>query len=80
MYNIRIRNCGLVSYGTVQIKWSTETMWPGLFHHDGVCRQTQNAPPNHSQPCMYQTIWCPNSDHITNPHHSQHLKSRTKYY
>ena len=29
---------------------------------------------------MYQTIGCPNSDHITNPHHCQHLKSCTKYY
>jgi len=30
MYNINIRNCGLLRYGTVQSKWSAQTMWPGL--------------------------------------------------
>jgi hypothetical protein len=29
MYNIKIRNCGLLSYGTVQYKWSAQTVWPG---------------------------------------------------
>jgi hypothetical protein len=29
MYNIAFRNCGLVSYGTVQSKWSAQTIWPG---------------------------------------------------
>jgi len=30
MYNIKIRNCGLLSYVTVQSKWSAQTMWRGL--------------------------------------------------
>ena len=46
----------------------------------GLCRQTQNAPPKHSLPCMYQTIRCPDSDHLINPHHCEHLKSHTKNY
>jgi len=29
MYNIKIRNCVLLSYGTVQSRWSAQTMWPG---------------------------------------------------
>jgi len=29
MYNIKIRNCCFISYGTVQSKWSAEMMWPG---------------------------------------------------
>ena len=29
MYNIKIRNCVLLRYGTVQYKWSAQTMWPG---------------------------------------------------
>jgi len=29
MYNIKIRNCVLLSYGTVQYKWSVQTIWPG---------------------------------------------------
>jgi len=28
-YNIKIRNCVLLRYGTVQSKWSAQTMWPG---------------------------------------------------
>ena len=27
---------------------------------------------------MYQTMCCPNSNHIVNPHHYEHLKPRTK--
>ena len=46
----------------------------------GLYRQTQNAPPKHSIPCMYQTKWCHNSNHIMNPHYCEHLKSRTKNY
>ena len=51
-----------------------------LQSSDGLCRQTQNAPPKHSLPCMYQTIWCPHSDHLINPHQCEHLKSNTKNY
>jgi len=29
MYYNKIRNCGLLIYGTVQCKWSAQTMWPG---------------------------------------------------
>jgi len=29
MHNINIRNCGLLSYGTAQSKWSAQTIWPG---------------------------------------------------
>jgi len=29
MHNIKIRNCGLLSYGTVQSKWSAYMIWPG---------------------------------------------------
>jgi len=29
MYNIKIQNCDLPRYGTVQCKWSAQTMWPG---------------------------------------------------
>ena len=29
MYDIKVRNCGLLSYGTVQSKWSAQTIWPG---------------------------------------------------
>jgi len=47
---------------------------------EGLCRQNQNAPPKHSLPCMYQTLRCPNSNHIMNPHHSEHLKFCTKNY
>ena len=47
---------------------------------DGLCRQNQNAPPKHSLPCMYQTIRCPDSDHLINPNHCKHLKSNTKNY
>jgi hypothetical protein len=49
-----------------------------LQSSDGLCRQTQNAPPKHSLPCTYQTIRCPDSDHLINPHHCEHLKSHTK--
>ena len=28
MHNIKVRNCGLLSYGTVQSKWSVQTIWP----------------------------------------------------
>ena len=51
-----------------------------LQSFDGLCRQIQNAPPKHSLPCMYQTIQCPDSDHLINPHHCEHLKSYTKNY
>ena len=46
-----------------------------LQSSDGLCRQTQNAPPKHSLPCMYQTIRCPDSDHLVNPHHCQHTSN-----
>ena len=46
----------------------------------GLRRQTQNAPPKHSLPCTYQTIRCPDLDHLINPHHCEHLKSHTKNY
>jgi hypothetical protein len=29
MYHIKIRNCVLLRYGTVQSKWSAHAMWPG---------------------------------------------------
>ena len=29
MYTIKIGNCDLLSYGTVQSKWSEQTIWPG---------------------------------------------------
>jgi len=32
MYNIQIRNCGLLSYGTVQFKWSEQTVWHGPMY------------------------------------------------
>ena len=51
-----------------------------LQSSDGLRRQTQNAPPIHSLPCMYQTIRCPDSDHLINPHRCEHLKSNTKNY
>ena len=51
-----------------------------LQSSDGMCRQTQNVPPKHSYPCMYQTIRCPDPDHLINPHHCEHLKSHTKNY
>ena len=51
-----------------------------LQSSDGLCRQTQNAPRKHSLPCVYQTIRCPHSDQLINPHHCQHLKSHTKNY
>ena len=51
-----------------------------LQSSDGLCRLTHNAPPKHSEPRMYQTIWSPDSDHLINPHHCEHLKSHTKNY
>ena len=29
MHNIKILNCGILSYWTVQSKWSAQTIWPG---------------------------------------------------
>ena len=82
MYNMKIRNCGLLSYGPCNL--NGQHRWFGLDlllqSSDGLCRQTQNAPLKHSLPCMYQTIRCPHSDHLINPHHSEHLKSHTKIY
>jgi len=47
MYNIKFRNCGLLSYGTVLSKWSEETISPGPTDSSaGACRQTKNAAQN----------------------------------
>ena len=51
-----------------------------LQSSEGLHRQNQNAPPKHSLPCMYQTIRCPDSEQLINPHHCEHLKSKTKNY
>ena len=81
MYKIKIWNCGLLSYGTMQCKWSAQMIWHGptasimLVCVDRPRKLLQNIH-NH---VMYQTIRCPNSDHVTNPHHCEHLISLNKY-
>jgi len=81
MYAIKIRNCGL-SYGTVQSKRSTLTILPGPTASIMMAcvERPRKLLQNIHNHVMYQTIRCPNSDHITNPHHCEHLKSRTKNY
>jgi hypothetical protein len=41
------------------------------------CAQGRKKP-KYGPACMYQTIWCHNSNHIMNPHHCEHLKSIPK--
>ena len=49
-----------------------------LQSFDGLCKNTQNVPQIHSISYTYETIGCPDSNHIINLHHCEHLKPYTK--
>jgi len=78
MYNIKIRNRGLLSYGTVQSKWAEQTIWPGPTASRQTDRPKMLLQNIHNHVCT--RLWCPNSNHIMNPQHCEHLKSHTKNY